>query len=481
MSAPLDIVISNARVVDPANGIDEVLDIGIRAGRIVELAPVGLAPRGDRSFDMTGMTALPGIIDAHVHLRPVEGVFCGFAMAAEGGVCTVLEMSGPCSPILKALPTAGAGLNVLLLEAGVFGPLWDTLSGLDPSRRELDDFVRRALRLGCFGVKLLGGHYPLTPEASSRFIAAAREVGAYVAWHAGSTEHGSNIEGMREACEIAGNDFVHLAHINSYCRGQINDMADEVREAVKLLTDHPAICSETYLSAMNGLALHLGPDGRAARRALGNALARMGFADSREGILEALRRQKVFAIGLVGKRAVRLAGRQALELWLRHEGKGVTGSFDANPGFSRLALCLAKRPDGSFAVDALATDGGRYPRNCIVSHGLALVKMQGWSLADFVLKTSYNPSRLLNLPAKGHLGEGADADVTVVDTELCAPVMTVVNGRVNLYRDRLFGGGGTLIVAPAGEKAIRGQGLPHRVADPAACPLPFRNHITATV
>ena len=51
----------------------------------------------------------------------------------------------------------------------------------------------------------------------------------------------------------------------------------------------------------------------------------------------------------------------------------------------------------------------------IVEKGLALVDFEALSLNESVLKTSANPAAMLGLKNKGHLGIGADADVTVID------------------------------------------------------------------
>ena len=161
-----DCVITGARVVDPANGLDAVRDLGFKDGKVAEIAEGGLASRAWRVYDMEGLIAVPGIIDSHVHMRAVnEEIFCGFTMSALSGVCTALEMWGYSESILNALPRWGCGLNIALLEAGVPGV---SLSGPDPSMDELDMFTKSALDNGCFGTKLLGGHYPLKlrPDSS---------------------------------------------------------------------------------------------------------------------------------------------------------------------------------------------------------------------------------------------------------------------------------------------------------------------------
>ena len=60
--------ISNGRVIDPAQGIDEVTDLWIRGDRI---AGIGAPPaeQPGRVFDAAGKIVCPGLIDMHVHLR----------------------------------------------------------------------------------------------------------------------------------------------------------------------------------------------------------------------------------------------------------------------------------------------------------------------------------------------------------------------------------------------------------------------------
>src|SRR5258706_5839291 len=66
--APLDRVLTNCRVIDPANGIDGRLYVGIRGGRIAAVAP-DLARRAPRAaLDLKGAIVTPGFIDVHVHV-----------------------------------------------------------------------------------------------------------------------------------------------------------------------------------------------------------------------------------------------------------------------------------------------------------------------------------------------------------------------------------------------------------------------------
>ena len=62
-----DLLITNGRVIDPANGIDAVLDVAVRWGKVVAVGE-NLDPNKAASvFDASGLIVTPGLIDAHVH------------------------------------------------------------------------------------------------------------------------------------------------------------------------------------------------------------------------------------------------------------------------------------------------------------------------------------------------------------------------------------------------------------------------------
>src|SRR5438876_9061936 len=82
--------ISNGRVIDPSQAIDEVADLWIRDGNIVG---IGAQPQlhADRTLDAAGKIVSPGLIDMHVHLREPgreedETIASGTAAALAGGV-----------------------------------------------------------------------------------------------------------------------------------------------------------------------------------------------------------------------------------------------------------------------------------------------------------------------------------------------------------------------------------------------------------
>lgn len=455
-----DVLLRNGTVVDPANGVHEMRDIALRDGKIAEVAPT-IAGGARREHDLRGLVVMPGIVDMHVHLSPFLGGGCGHRMLAMAGVTTALDMAGPIEGVVDLAARHGCGLSIACVN---YLRPEHTIASADPGWGDIDDALSHALSQGAIGLKLLGGHYPLTAEATARAIEAAAGRGAYVAFHAGTQSAGSNIEGMREACELSAGHPLHLAHINSYCRGQIRDAVAEGEEALALLAAHPHIRSESYLAPFNGVSGEC-IDGVPGSRLAVFGLERGGYPATTEGMAEAIRAgwalvnlERDGIIELVG-------GSEGLAAW--HACGSLIGiSFRANPPEPRLRLVTAMRHDGRFAVDALATDGGGIPRNDIVSRGLALVHLDALSLDGFVRKASLHPARILGLRDKGHLGIGADADITVLDLEHRRPVLTYAHGQRLLDGEDVVGRGGRLITTPVGEAAVRAAGLDALVIQP---------------
>jgi dihydroorotase len=95
--------ISNGRVIDPSQNIDQVADLWLENDRIVGIGPQ-MRPRADRTIDATSKIVCPGLIDMHVHLREPgreddETIATGTAAAVAGGVTSVACMPNTEPPI----------------------------------------------------------------------------------------------------------------------------------------------------------------------------------------------------------------------------------------------------------------------------------------------------------------------------------------------------------------------------------------------
>src|SRR5438128_10613760 len=88
--------ITNGRVIDPSQGIDQVTDLWVRGDRVAGLGPQTQL-QADRVLDAAGKIVCPGLIDMHVHLREPgreedETIATGTAAALAGGVTSVACM-----------------------------------------------------------------------------------------------------------------------------------------------------------------------------------------------------------------------------------------------------------------------------------------------------------------------------------------------------------------------------------------------------
>ncbi len=91
-----NVVIRGARVLDPAEGVDAVLDVRIDDGVIAQLGE-SLDTNEHRVIDAAGRTLVPAFVDPHVHLRTPgredeETISTGTAAAAAGGYCAILAV-----------------------------------------------------------------------------------------------------------------------------------------------------------------------------------------------------------------------------------------------------------------------------------------------------------------------------------------------------------------------------------------------------
>ncbi len=98
-----DLVVRGARVLDPSEGIDAVLDVRIDGGTIARLGEA-LDTNDHRVIDGDGLVLAPAFVDPHVHLRTPgredeETIASGTAAAAAGGYCAILAMPNT-SPVV---------------------------------------------------------------------------------------------------------------------------------------------------------------------------------------------------------------------------------------------------------------------------------------------------------------------------------------------------------------------------------------------
>ena len=110
-----DLVLRGARVVDPVEAIDDVLDVTVREGVIAAIEP--------SSSPKEGLVLAPAFVDPHVHLRTPgredeEDLGSGTRAAAAGGYCAILAMPNT-EPVLDSAAVLGGLAERAKAEAEV--------------------------------------------------------------------------------------------------------------------------------------------------------------------------------------------------------------------------------------------------------------------------------------------------------------------------------------------------------------------------
>jgi dihydroorotase len=88
----MDLILRGGRVIDPANGIDRIADVGIAKGKIASVGDLSDAS-ATLVEDVTGALVLPGLVDFHTHVYwgGTSLAVRAEPVAAKSGVTTMID------------------------------------------------------------------------------------------------------------------------------------------------------------------------------------------------------------------------------------------------------------------------------------------------------------------------------------------------------------------------------------------------------
>ena len=158
---PFDMVIYGGEVVDPSANLSGKLDVGIRDGKIAEVA-AGLDRTGAKeTIDASGGYVTPGLVDLHTHVY-WGSTFWGIEpdpIAAKTGVTTWLDVGsagGYSFPAFRRYVVESSKSQVFSLlnvsSIGLIGPTWE-LSNIDYCDLDLAATIVEANRDVILGIK----------------------------------------------------------------------------------------------------------------------------------------------------------------------------------------------------------------------------------------------------------------------------------------------------------------------------------------
>ncbi|HVQ77779.1 MAG TPA: amidohydrolase/deacetylase family metallohydrolase [Candidatus Binatia bacterium] len=378
-----DLVLRGGRVLDPARGVDAVMDVAISAGRIAAVEPRIPGRAARRTMSVADRLVVPGLIDTHAHVY--EHVTGGFGMnpdvvGVRAGVTTVVDQGG-------AGPLTLMGFRKFIAE---------------PARTRVLAFVSNYLVGGLVGHRytaLYGPHGVDVRETVRaiqenrdlvRGIKAHGEVGGYSRW---------GVETLRLAKESSRRAevpvYVHLGRLWAEADGTRIDPDAVVPEVVPLLDAgdvlaHPFTKNAGAFVSSGGRVHPLIFE--AVRRGVRIDIGRgghMSFAAAR-AVLDAGVRPSTVGADVHGYTVARL-----------EDGTWDQGYFDERPRGGP----APGRPIGGARVHSLVQ---------VLDELLAL----GMPLAEVIQMATANAAALVGLEGEiGTLAPGAAGDVTVLVME----------------------------------------------------------------
>jgi formylmethanofuran dehydrogenase subunit A len=489
--------ITGGRVYDPANGVaGEQRDVCLRDGKVVDDVPADAT-----RIDARGMVVMPGGVDIHAHIAgpavnaarrlapeehradvhersavmrsgtggTVPSTFVTGYRYALLGYTTVVEAAAP--PLaarhvlaeLRDTPMIDAAFLVLL---GNNVALFDLIRR-DPAR--VRDAVAWWLEAtGGYGVKLVnaGGVErwkrgrgdvtslddevaDVTPRQVIEAIAAAvheLELPHPVHVHCSNLGVAGNWRTTLDTLHTLEGRRAHLAHLQFHAYGgrpggRLRSRAPDLAE---YLGAHPEFSADVG-QVMFGPATTMTADAPVSERLRDVTGGKWVNADTEVetgcGIVPFTYREKNYVHALqwgIGLELF-LLSRDPWRLVLSTDHPN-GGSFLSYPRLIRLLM------DRDFRNDQLRRANKRAIQRTVLLDDLD----REYTLEEIAIVTRAGPARLLGLRDKGHLGAGADADVTIYDEradreEMFATPRYVIKGGRVIVRD------GELVEALAGD------------------------------
>ena len=380
-------LIKSGRVVDPANKIDEVMDILVEDSKISKVAK-SIKTDADKIIEAQGKIVMPGGVDMHVHLREPgredkETIESGTKAALAGGVTSVLAMP-------NTFPAIDSKENIKILKSAI------------QKSAKANCFICAAITKDRLGEELID-------------IAALKKEGAVAISDDGSSVDKDSL--MLDALKQAKTeDILVICHSEDKklsALGAVNLGFTSTRlglRGISAESEYKRVERDIELSKKTGARIHI---------------AHVSCKESLEIIAKA-KKDKINVTCETAPHYFTFSEEAVL---------GYDTNFKMNPPLRSKEDVLAVRKGLSDGlIDALASDHAPHTENekdieferaefgvigLEIELAAAVTELIGNNLLDWpklVMKMSLNPSRILGLD-KGTLSAGADADIIIVDPE----------------------------------------------------------------
>jgi N-acyl-D-aspartate/D-glutamate deacylase len=406
-----DMVIANGRVIDPESGLDALRHVGINGGKISAISKAPL--KGKMTIDAKGLVVAPGFIDLHEHGQEPRN----YQFQAHDGVTTSLELEAGTDDVDKWY-AARAGRSLInfgvsvghipvrmkvLRDPGTFLPTGDAAhrAATPEELVELNAEMEEGFRQGALA-EGMGVNY--TPGASHSEIVQmfkiAAKYGASVHVHlryAGLKEPTTGLAALEEvlAAGAATGAPLHVVHITSMGLKYTPELIAMVEGAQRHGLD---VTTECYPYTAGSTALQSAIFDSGWQESMGITYKDVQWAETGERLTE--------------------------ETFERYRKKGGVVVIHSIPEES--ARTAVANPMVMIASDGMPLTGAKvHPRgqgtfSRVLGHYVREEKVL--DLMTALRKMTLMPAQRLEKRApvfrdKGRIRVGADADITVFDSD----------------------------------------------------------------
>lgn len=394
-----DTVIVNGTVIDPVRGPLDV-SIGISDGRIAGLLDPGLSPAAEERIDAKGLVILPGAIDPHMHIgftgMPLDDVETETRSAAIGGVTSILTY------VLKAGD-----------YTGLFAELMDHI--------DRQAYVDMGFHFGIFSSEQVASLPRYIDEfgvSSFKFFMSYKgDEGTKRG--VGTTDDGLLYELMEAVAALPGAVAnVHAENIEIIWREEEKVRQAGLEGAHAHNASRPGISEATamatagYLAHATGAPLYLVHTSSKEGVEVVTGLRRRGRHGSPvyvETTPHNLSLTEASPCGLLSKVNPPVRTQEDIDALWRAVERGVVDTV----GTDHAARARVDKQGDVWSAGA-AFPGVGTMLAVLLSHGY---HRRGIPLQRIAQISSYNTARIFNLPRKGRIEVGADADLALVDLE----------------------------------------------------------------
>jgi dihydropyrimidinase len=395
--AEFDFVVRNAVIVNHDGR--QAADIGIRNEAIAALGDRG-SLSGRRELDASGLLAVPGLIDSHVHFgncQPYESDMADTLAAAHGGITTIGNFIGigythQTRNYLSTLPSWISTWESSAYADGFFHAIItsdDHLDSMEAYAREFGITSFKFMAYAGADAEQLRGLVPIDDGHRWEGFSNVAKLGS-PAIAMGHAENISIVQRRRRHIQATGrNDLMAVT--------ETRPRWVEAIELKKLL----------YLAEVTGAryyAVHLSAAESVTLLAEARSRGFPVFGETNPNYLTHTADES--SLGALGVEWPPLKDKESQEALWRALHDGVVETL----GTDHCPIVRADKPDVWSCEPGYAGLETLVP--VILSEGVNKGRI---TLEKFVAILSYNPARIFGLKRKGRIAVGADADIVLID------------------------------------------------------------------